>query len=110
MSSEANSIAWVTVPSREVAEQIATSLLNDKLVACVNIIPGVKSMYWWDGKVQSDQELILMIKTRTSLTSELITAVKSKHPYDTPEVICVPIAEGNTDYLKWITDSTKNPQ
>jgi len=64
-------------------------------------------MYWWDGKVNTDTELLLMIKSRASLVEELTAKVKAVHPYDTPEVIAVNITGGAPDYLKWLVDSTK---
>ncbi|CAG9460880.1 unnamed protein product [Pedinophyceae sp. YPF-701] len=97
---------YVTVPSQDVAEKIAGPLLEQRLAACVNIIPGVQSMYWWQGKVEKDAELLLMIKTRASLVDKLTEAVVALHPYDVCEVISVPITGGNPPYLTWVADST----
>lgn len=101
---------YVTVPSKEMGAKIAKSLLNDKLAACVNIIPGVESYYWWDSKIESDPELLLMIKSRASLLESITAKVKEVHEYDTPEVISVPIIGGNPQYLKWIGESTRADQ
>jgi len=95
-------IAYVTVPTDEVAKNISQGLVQSKLAACVNIIPGVKSIYEWEGKIEEDAELILMIKSKCSLTDELTKYVKSKHPYDCCEVITTSITGGNSDYLNWI--------
>ena len=96
------SIAFVTVPNKEVGEKIAGGLVTAKLAACVNIIPGVTSVYEWEGKVEKDSELILKIKTRTSRIPELTEFVKSNHPYDVCEVITTPIESGNPQYLEWL--------
>ena len=96
------SIAFVTVPNKEVGETIAGGLVSSKLAACVNIIPGVTSVYEWEGKIEKDSELILKIKTRTSRIPELTEYVKSKHPYDVCEVITTAIESGNQQYLDWL--------
>jgi periplasmic divalent cation tolerance protein len=85
---------------------VAAALIEGKLAACVNMIPGVESMYWWEGKVQTDSELLLMIKSRASLVETLTAQVKAVHPYDTPEVIAVPITGGSDAYIQWLLDST----
>lgn len=89
---------------------IANDLVSRHLAACVNIVPGVESIYFWDGKVNQDAELLLIIKTRASLLEALTAAVKAKHPYDTPEVLALPAAGGSVTYLKWVADSTSEPQ
>ena len=96
------SIAFVTVPNKEVGESIAGGLVSAKLAACVNIIPGVTSVYEWEGKIEKDSELILKIKTRTSRIPELTEFIKSKHPYDVCEVITTSIESGNQQYLDWL--------
>lgn len=69
-------------------------------------IAGLKSIYWWDGKVQKDEELLLVMKTQAALLQQLVEAVKKHHPYDEPEVISLPISGGSSSYIKWIHDST----
>eukprot|EP00744_Colponema_vietnamica_P025879 GILI01038205.1.p1 GENE.GILI01038205.1~~GILI01038205.1.p1 ORF type:complete len:140 (-),score=17.28 GILI01038205.1:67-486(-) len=103
------SIAYVTAPSTEVAKSLSTKLLENKLVACVNLIPGVKSMYWWQDKIDESDEVIMMMKTRSGLVEELTTFVRQNHPYEVAEVIVTPITHGNPPYLDWITASTKAP-
>ncbi len=71
---------------------------------------GVQSVYWWEGKVQTDNELLLIMKTQQALLGELTTAVKENHPYDEPEVISLPITGGSEGYLKWIRNSTKGSE
>eukprot|EP00899_Mesostigma_viride_P016253 jgi/Mesvir1/24629/Mv21937-RA.1 len=98
-------VLYVTVPSKEVGKSLASGLVQEKLAACVNIIPGIESVYWWQDKVQSDAELLLMVKTAADKVSDLTAYVCKHHPYDTPEVIAVPIVAGSAKYLRWIDDS-----
>jgi periplasmic divalent cation tolerance protein len=100
------SIALVTVPTLEVARQITHMLLQDRLAACVNIVPQVNSLYTWQGKICEDQEVLLICKTRAEIfDSKFVPAVQAMHPYDLPEIICLPIDSGNPAYLKWIGDN-----
>lgn len=96
------SVAYVTTPNQEVAKKLAHGLVSEKLAACVNIIPGVTSVYEWENKINEDSELLLMIKTRTSKIDALTQYVKSNHPYTVCEVISLPIENGNEPYLNWI--------
>lgn len=96
------SMAFVTVPNMEVGKNIAGKLVSGKLAACVNIVPGITSVYEWEGKIENDQELLLMIKTRTSRIPELVEEVKKNHPYDVCEVITSSIEQGNQPYLDWL--------
>ena len=86
------------------AEAIARAVLEARLAACVNVIPGVVSLYWWEGAIQRDAESTLLIKTRADLVGELTAAIKAAHPYSVPEVVSLPIesSEGNGDYLRWV--------
>eukprot|EP00005_Dracoamoeba_jomungandri_P004532 CAMPEP_0174254698 /NCGR_PEP_ID=MMETSP0439-20130205/4019_1 /TAXON_ID=0 /ORGANISM="Stereomyxa ramosa, Strain Chinc5" /LENGTH=110 /DNA_ID=CAMNT_0015336441 /DNA_START=218 /DNA_END=550 /DNA_ORIENTATION=+ len=106
MDDQKKVIAYVTVPNQTTADNIADVLLEKRLVACVNIIPGIKSKYVWNGKVETDQELLLMMKTMRSHVPQLIETVKANHGYDVPEVIVTDIKDGNPDYLDWIKSST----
>jgi periplasmic divalent cation tolerance protein len=99
-------VVFITVDSQENAQKITDKLLKEKKAACVNIIPKVESHYWWQGKIESANELMLIVKTRAALLDELVTLVKSIHPYSVPEIIALPIIGGNEDYLKWIEKET----
>mgnify|MGYP001603002487 CR=1 FL=1 len=94
--------AFVTVPNREKADELAQKLVKRKLAACVNIVPGISSVYWWEGKVEKAEELLLLCKTRLSLVAELTEFVRKNHPYKIPEVIAIGIEDGNKDYLNWL--------
>ncbi|XP_032940102.1 protein CutA homolog [Catharus ustulatus] len=99
------SAAFVTCPNPSVATELARALVTQRLAACVNIVPGVTSVYTWQGKLEEDSEVLLMIKTRSSRVPALIDFVRSHHPYEVPEVVALPVAQGNPPYLRWVGDS-----
>lgn len=100
-------VVLVTAPSVEVGQQIANAVLEQKLAACVNIVPGVSSIFFWQGQVQQDQEVLLVIKTRADLfETKLAPLVQQVHPYDVPEIIALPIVMGSKAYLDWIDETT----
>ena len=90
------------------AEAIARAVLEKRLAACVNIVPGVVSLYWWQGALCRDGESTLLIKTRSDLVEPLTEAIRSAHPYDVPEVIALPLqaGEGNAAYAAWVRAET----
>jgi periplasmic divalent cation tolerance protein len=92
----------VTVKEIEEARKIAKSLVKRRLAACVNILPGVESYFWWKDKLEEDNEVILVIKTKATLLPELVKSVKRLHSYSLPEIIAVPITGGSRDYLEWM--------
>jgi periplasmic divalent cation tolerance protein len=97
------SVVLITVPDKEQARKIASGLVGEHLAACVNVIPGIESVYRWQGEIHTDTELLLMCKTEASQWDKLCAWVKANHPYDVPEIVRVPIVEGSGDYLNWIT-------
>lgn len=99
-------VALVTVPSEEVGTAVAQALLDRRLVACVNIVPAVNSLYVWEGELCSDDELLLIIKSKAALFDELASVVQDVHPYEVPEIIALPIVAGSQDYLDWIEKVT----
>lgn len=103
-------ILYVTTETREDARSIGEMLVKQKLCACVNILDGMESIYWWDGKVQSDTECVLLIKTTASSVQAVTDAVIEHHGYDVPCVITLPLSadEGNPEYLQWIQESVSN--
>ncbi|PIQ89798.1 MAG: cytochrome C biogenesis protein CcdA [Candidatus Omnitrophica bacterium CG11_big_fil_rev_8_21_14_0_20_42_13] len=96
---------FVTAKDVGEAEKIARHLLDNKLAACVNIINQVKSLFWWEGKLDNAAEVLMIIKSREDLFDRLQNAVKSLHSYDVPEIIALPIVKGDKDYLNWIDKS-----
>lgn len=103
----AESFVYMTCETEKQAEDIGAVLVERRLAACVNILPGMQSMYWWEGKVQRASEVVLIAKTRENLVDDLTQAVKAVHPYDVPCVVSVPINGGNPDFLAWIADETR---
>ncbi|XP_077380826.1 protein CutA homolog isoform X2 [Festucalex cinctus] len=104
-ASGAHSAAFVTCPNDTVAKDLARGIVQQKLAACVNIVPAVTSVYEWQGAIQEDSEVLLMIKTRSSKVAALADYVRQNHPYEVAEVISLPIEQGNPPYLKWIADT-----
>lgn len=100
-------VTLCTVPDRDAGERIAAALVAERLAACVNLVPGLSSTYRWQGKVETQAECLLIIKTTGSRFAELEKRIKALHPYDLPEIIAVPISMGSADYLNWITENTK---
>ncbi len=104
-------VVLVTCGSNEEAERIARVLVEAQLAACVNILGPVRSIYRWEGKLNDDQEVLLLIKTSRSLFDQVRRAVEKAHSYEVPEVICLPIIDGASNYLNWLTDSVgESPQ
>lgn len=100
-------VIFITCKNKPEAEAIANKLLEEKMIACANIVSGIQSMYWWEGKVNTDQEVLMIIKTRKILFPKIVKTVKNLHSYTVPEIIALPITAGSADYLKWINASTK---
>jgi len=101
------SIIFITASGKNEARKIAAGLLKKKLIACANIIDGVESHFWWQGKIDSGKEALLIIKSRKSKVKDIIETARSLHSYDTPEIIAVPITAGEKKYLRWIDGSLR---
>jgi periplasmic divalent cation tolerance protein len=97
---------YLTASSAEEADRIASALVEDRLAACVNILGGIRSVYRWDGAVQSDAEVALIAKTRAALFDALAARVRVLHSHKVPCIVCWPIEAGNPDYLGWIGAET----
>jgi periplasmic divalent cation tolerance protein len=98
---------YITAGNRDEARVIGKALVSERLAACVNIIDNINSMYWWQGEIQDDREVILIAKTKKSLIPELIEKVKTIHSYDCPCVVSLPIVDGNKEFLEWVAEETK---
>ena len=98
-------VALSTVANASDAERISRALVEQGLAACVNVVPGVVSIYRWQGEVQKEQEFLLVIKTRSEVLERLRAALVALHPYEVPELVAWPIAAGHEPYLLWIDDS-----
>jgi len=99
-----------TCPDQETAQQLADCIIDEKLAACVNIIPGLLSIYEWQGQREHGTEVLLLIKTRSDLYAELKTLICKLHPYELPEIIALSINDGLHAYLSWISKQTKRPK
>ncbi len=96
-----------TCPSQNDADAVTTALLEERLAACVNQLPGIKSLYRWQGRVTHDDEVLLLIKTSAALFDRLEKTIKTHHRHETPEIIAIPIVAGSAEYLRWIEESTE---
>jgi periplasmic divalent cation tolerance protein len=101
-------IALITAGSREEAERIADTLVVERLAACVNVIPGVLSVYHWAGKVQHDQEWLLIVKSRSEVVEDLVRRVQALHSYDVPEIVVLPLTGGSEPYLHWLDEQVQS--
>ena len=98
-------VVLCTTPDADTAGHIAEVLVMEKLAACVNIVPGITSVYRWQGAVENANEVLLLIKTDTGAWPRLEARIRSLHPYELPEIIAVPIEKGQQDYLNWMHES-----
>jgi len=101
-----NLVVLCTVPKVETAQKIAHTLVHESLAACVNIVPGLTSVYRWEGQIEEDSELLLVIKTREERYLALEFRIQELHPY-VPEIIALPIQQRSRSYLDWLVESTK---
>jgi periplasmic divalent cation tolerance protein len=98
-------IIFVSLP-REEARDMARTVVEKRLAACANVIPKMESFYWWEGKIENDEEALLMIKTSYLKVEDLIRFMQENHPYEIPDIISVPIMEGLPDYINWMLEET----
>ncbi len=106
MANEKHIVVFITAETLGQCREIADALVGEKLAACVNIVPKVQSKFRWQGKIDSANESLLIVKTREAMLDKVIASVKSKHSYTVPEIIALPIVGGNKDYLDWIDEVT----
>lgn len=97
---------YITAKDEEEAKKIGKTLVEERLAACVNIHP-IKSIYRWEGQIQEENEIAMLVKTKAKLADEVIRRVKELHSYEVPCILCLPIEKGYREYLKWIEESTK---
>ena len=99
-------VLLVTAPDRASARRLALELVGERLAACANVVPGLRSIYRWKGEVRDDAEVLLLIKTRRALLPQLVARVKALHSYSIPEVLALSVAAGNAPYLAWLRKET----
>ncbi len=107
--SERNNVVviFVTAPDGRVANRIARTLVQERLAACVNILPGLRSHYWWDGELQESAELLMLVKARKTDVQAVANRVRELHPYKVPEVVAADIIGGLPSYIDWIQAETE---
>lgn len=107
MTQERAVFVYTTYPSLVEAERIGRAVLEKRLAACVNILPGMTSHYWWEGAIETAEEVVMIIKTRASLAEDVRAAVKALHPYTVPAILVLPIEGGEPGYLDWLMRETE---
>jgi periplasmic divalent cation tolerance protein len=98
-------LVLVTAPDLKTARSLARAALESRLIACANLLPRAESLYWWRGRIERSQEVLLVLKTTTARLARLEKLVLERHPYDTPEFIALPLSAGNRRYLDWLQAS-----
>ena len=98
-------LALSTFPDRETAQRITNQLVTEKLAACANILPQIESIYHWKGKLETGNETLVFFKLSEDRQSDFQNKLRSLHPYEIPEIIFVPIADGLPEYLRWVADN-----
>jgi periplasmic divalent cation tolerance protein len=98
----------VTVPDMEVAERLATRLVQTRAAACVNLVPGITSIYRWEGNVERADEVLLILKTSDERLPDLLARTAELHPYDVPEILALEVPEGHGPYLAWVARETSS--
>jgi periplasmic divalent cation tolerance protein len=101
------SIVLVTAPELKTARKLAKAALTRRLIACANLVPKLESHYWWKGKIETGNEVLMLLKTRSSKLAVLEKLILAEHPYDTAEFIVLPVSQGSKRYLDWITNSVR---
>jgi periplasmic divalent cation tolerance protein len=100
-------VVFITTGTTAEAKRLAELLVSHKKAACVNVVPEVHSKFLWKGEIDQADEALLVVKTKASLLGDLIEVVKQNHSYEVPEIIALPIVDGNPDYLKWMANELK---
>ena len=96
-----------TAPDEASAQELAARVLGDKLAACATLLPGATSLYYWEGKLEQEYEVQMLLKTDLAHQQALLDCLKSHHPYQTPELLVLPVIHGDNDYLSWLTASLR---
>jgi periplasmic divalent cation tolerance protein len=102
-------LVLATAPDLKTARRLARAALRDRLAACANLVPGLESHYWWQGKIESSREVLLLFKTRAHLLRKLERLLLAEHPYDTPEFVVLQLTAGAEKYFAWLRMETEQP-
>ena len=103
-------LAYSTARDAQEARAIAAAVVTERLAACANIIDGMNSLYFWEGKLCDEHEAVLIVKTRKSLFPRLMSRIRELHSYDVPCIVALPIVDGNPPFLSWISANTQTPK
>jgi periplasmic divalent cation tolerance protein len=98
-------LIYVTCPNEDMARDISAKLLQERLIACTNLLPGMESTYWWEGKITMSRECVLILKTTEALVERVKARVETLHSYQAPCILILPIEDGSKDYLRWLEGS-----
>jgi periplasmic divalent cation tolerance protein len=96
---------YITCPDQDAARKISQTLLQEGLIACANILPGMESIYWWEGQIQSATEVVLILKSTSAQSDRIIARVESLHPYNTPCILALPVEKGSEPYIRYLKGS-----
>ncbi|KNC12358.1 cation tolerance protein CutA [Klebsiella sp. RIT-PI-d] len=100
-------VVLCTAPDEATAQDLAAKVLGDQLAACVTILPGASSLYYWEGKLEQEYEVQMVLKTSPAHQQALLDSLKAHHPYQTPELLVLPVIHGDSDYLSWLNASLR---
>ena len=102
-----NIVVLITSPNLQEAHKISQKPIEEKLIACANIVERIQSIFWWEGKTDRAEEVLIILKSKKSLFKKIMKTVRAAHSYKVPEILALPIIDGNPDYLKWISESVR---
>jgi len=100
-------VVLCTAPDEATAQELATKALSEKLAACVTLLPGASSLYYWEGKLEQEYEVQMLLKSDIQHQDALLACLRSHHPYQTPELLVLPVLHGDSDYLSWLNASLR---
>ncbi len=100
-------VLFITTADAEEAQRIADVLLKERKAACINIVSGVSSRFWWQGSIERAEESLLIVKSQAALLNQIVKLVKKHHRYEVPEIVALPIIGGNPDYLEWLAKEVR---
>lgn len=103
-------VVLVTAPDLDSATRVARGLLESRLVACANLVPGIRSLFWWEGSVEESDEVLMVLKSRRSAVERISGKVRALHPYEVPEVVALDVTSGLGAYLAWVKGETKDSE
>jgi len=104
-----NVVVLITCANCKEAKKVSRALVANHLAACVNTVKAIESMFWWQKKIDTAKEALLIVKSKKQLMNKIIKTVQANHSYSVPEIIALPIVSGNKDYLNWLNDSLRQP-